>query len=154
MAKKTLTWKKLYLGRTSSTGEGVFAKVNFKKGNLIFTWEGVLKKGRYPCHVGARWLQIEKCQWIAPVRNNPGWYINHSCNPNSGIKNSVKIVAMKNIRRGEEVTFDYSTSESENGWYLICHCENENCRRIIRSYKFLSAELKLKYRDFISEYLK
>jgi uncharacterized protein len=154
LAKKTLTWKNLYLGRTSGTGEGLFAKVNFKKGNLIFTWEGVLKKGRYPCYVGGRWLQIEKCQWIAPLRNNPGWYINHSCNPNSGIKNSVKIVAMKNIRRGEEVTFDYSTSESENGWYLICHCEDKNCRRIIRSYKFLSTELKLKYRDFISEYLK
>ncbi len=110
-----MTWKKLYLGRTSGTGEGLFAKVNFKKGNLIFTWEGVLKKGRYPCYVGDRWLQIEKCQWIAPLRNNLGLYINHSCNPNSGIKNSVKIVAMKNIRRGEEVTFDYSTSESENG---------------------------------------
>ena len=60
---------------------------------------------------------------------------------------------MKNIRRGEEVTFDYSTSEGENGWYLICHCENKNCRRIIGSYKS-STELKLKYRDFISEYLK
>lgn len=129
--KKTLTWKNLYLGRTSGTGEGLFAKVNFKKGNLIFIWEGVLKKGRYPCYVGDRWLQIEKCQWIAPLRNNLGLYINHSCNPNSGIKNSVKIVAMKNIRRGEEVTFDYSTSESENGWYLICHCENKNCRRIL-----------------------
>jgi SET domain-containing protein len=35
------------------------------------------------------------------------------------IKNSVKNVAMKNIRRGEEVTFDYSTSENENRWYLI-----------------------------------
>ena len=98
-----MTWKKLYLGRTSGTGEGLFAKVNFKKGNLIFTWEGILKKGRYPCYVGDRWLQIEKCQWIAPLRNNLGLYINHSCNPNSGIINSVKIVAMKNIRRGEEV---------------------------------------------------
>jgi uncharacterized protein len=149
-----LTWKKLYLGRTIGTGEGLFAKVNFKKGNLIFTWEGVLKNGRYPYYVGNRWLQIEKCQWIAPLRINPGWYINHSCNPNSGIKDSVKIVAIKNIRKGEEVTFDYSTSESETEWYLICHCENKNCRRIIRPYKFLSTELKLRYRDFISEYLK
>jgi hypothetical protein len=33
-----LTWKKkLYLGRTSGTVEGLFAEVNFKKGNLIFT---------------------------------------------------------------------------------------------------------------------
>jgi hypothetical protein len=53
---------KLYFTRTSGTGEGLFAKVNFKKGNLIFTWEGVLKKGRYPCCVGDGWLQIEKCQ--------------------------------------------------------------------------------------------
>jgi uncharacterized protein len=152
--KKTLTWKKLYIGQTGRTGKGLFTKVNFKKGDHIFTWEGILKKGRYPCYVGARWLQIEKYEWIAPLRINPGYYINHSCSPNSGIRNSVKIVAMKNIRRGEEVTFDYSTSESENGWYLTCHCKNKNCRRIIRSYTFLSAELKLKYRDFISEYLK
>jgi len=152
--KKTLTWKKLYVGKTSGTGEGLFTKVNFKKGDHIFTWEGTLKKGRYPYYVGSRWLQIEKYQWIAPLRSNLGWYINHSCNPNSGIRNSVNIVAMKNIGEGEEVTFDYSTSESENGWYLTCHCKNKNCRRIVRSYTYLSAELKLKYRDFISEYLK
>jgi uncharacterized protein len=154
LATKTLIWKNLYLCRTNDTGQGLFTKVNFKKGDLIFTWEGVLKKGRYPYYVGDRWLQIEKYQWIAPHINNPGWYINHSCNPNSGIKNSVEIVAMKNISKNEEVTFDYSTSESENGWYLICGCANKNCRRIIRSYRFLSTELKLKYRDFISEYLK
>ena len=61
---------------------------------------------------------------------------------------------MKNIRRGEEVALDYSTSENENGWYLLCHCENKICRRIIRPYKYLSAELKLKYRDYTSEYLR
>jgi hypothetical protein len=33
---------------------------------------------------------------------------------NSDIKDSIKIVAMKNIMRSEEVTIDYSTSESEN----------------------------------------
>ena len=154
MAKKTLNWKKLYLGQTHHTGEGLFAKVNLKKGSLIFTWKGILKEGTYPCYVGSRWLQIEKCQWIAPYKSNPGWYINHSCDPNSGIKDSIKIVAMKNISRGEEVTFDYSTSESENGWYLVCDCGNKNCRGVIRSYEFLPTELKLKYRSFISEYLK
>jgi len=37
---------------------------------------------------------------------------------------------MKNITRGE-VKFDYATSASENGWYLICHCENKICRHIL-----------------------
>jgi uncharacterized protein len=85
---------------------------------------------------------------------NPGWYINHSCNPNSDIKDSIKILAMKNIMRSEEVTIDYSTFESEKGWYLECQCKNKNCRHIIRSYEFLPPKLKQKYRDFISEFLK
>jgi uncharacterized protein len=148
-------WKNLYVRNTNNgCGKGIFAKVNLKKGNVIFAWEGRKKKGNFPWYVGDRWLQVQDDEWIAPLRSNPGWYINHSCNPNSGIKNSIKIVAIKNIRRGEEVTYDYSTSESEDNWYLKCHCNSKNCRHIIRSYKFLSAELKLKYSDFISEYLK
>jgi uncharacterized protein len=154
LVKKTLSWDRLYIDTTDETGMGLFAKVNFKKGNLIFTWEGIFKKGVFPWYIGNRWLQIGDNQWIAPLRNNPGWYINHSCSPNSGLRDSIKIVAMKNIRIGEEVTLDYSTSENENGWYLICNCKKKNCRRIVRSYGFLSEELKLKYRDYISDYLK
>jgi hypothetical protein len=151
-----LRWKKLYLAHTGNgTGEGIFTMADIKKGDLIFVWEGQKKSGRsYPWYFGTRWLQVGQYEWIAPTRNSPGWYINHSCNPNSGIKDSIKIVAMKNIRRGEEVTIDYSTFESEKGWRLKCHCKNKNCRRIIRSYEFLPPKLKQKYRDFISEYLK
>jgi uncharacterized protein len=154
---KTLRWKKLYLAHTGNgTGRGIFAKVDFKKGDPIFTWRGVSKKGKkvkYP-YIGRTWLPVGEFEWLAPPRNSPGWYINHSCNPNAGIKDSIKIVAMKNIKRGEEVTIDYSTSESEKGWYLKCHCKSKNCRGIIRSYEFLPPKLKQKYRDFISEYLK
>jgi len=149
-----LKWQNLYVDWTNGNGKGIFAKLNFMKGDTIFMWKGKLKKGSFPWYVGDRWFHVEEHEWVAPLISNPGYYINHSCDPNAGIKDSIKIVAMKNIRRDEEVTFDYSTSESENGWYLICHCKNKNCRRIIRSYEFLSAELKLRYRDFISEYLK
>jgi uncharacterized protein len=151
-----LRWKKLYLAHTGNgTGKGIFTMVDIKKGDLIFVWEGQKKSGRsYPWYFGTRWLQVGQYEWIAPTRNTPGWYINHSCNPNSGIKDSIKIVAMKNIMRGGEVTIDYSTFESEKGWYLECHCKNKNCRHIIRSYEFLPPKLKQKYRDFVSEYLK
>jgi uncharacterized protein len=148
-----LTWHNLYVGQ-NGYGRGIFAKVDINKGDLIFTWEGLLRQGIYPWYVGDRWLQIGEFQWLDPSVCNPGCYINHSCNPNSGIRNSVEMVAMRDIIKGEEVTFDYSTSESEDGWYLICHCGEKNCRRIIKPYEFLSKELKLKYRDFVSEYLR
>ena len=95
-----------------------------------------------------------KSLWISPFKNNPGFYINHSCNSSAGIRDSIEIVAMRDIKKGEEVKFDYSTSESENGWTLICQCGEENCRRLIESYELLPAELKLKYGDFTSEYLR
>jgi hypothetical protein len=148
-----LTWHNLYVGQ-NGYGRGIFTKVDINKGDLTFTWEGLLRQGIYPWYVGDRWLQIGEFQWLDPSISNPGYYINHSCNPNSGIRNSVEMVAMRDIKKGEEVTFDYSTSETEDGWYLICHCGEKNCRRIIKPYEFLSKELKLKYRDFVSEYLK
>jgi hypothetical protein len=137
-----------------SLGSGIFANVDFKRGDLIFIWKGILMRGLYHWRVGKRWLQTDQYAWIDPYKDNPGCYINHSCNPNSGIRNSIEMVAMREIKKGEEVTFDYSTSESEDGWYLICHCGEKNCRRLIKPYEFLSKELKLNYRDFVSEYLK
>lgn len=113
-----------------------------------------MKQGNYPWYAGERWLQIDKSLWISPFKNNPGFYINHSCNPSAGIRGSIEIVAMRDIKKGEEITFDYSTSESEDGWTLVCQCGEENCRRLIESYELLPAELKLKYGDFTSEYLR
>jgi SET domain-containing protein len=150
-------WKKLYVDKTRNTGKGLFAKSNFNKGDIIFVWKGKKLESHYPHSlwpVDHRALQIEKYEWISPFKNNPGWYINHSCNPNTGIKGSVKIVAMKEIRRGEEVTIDYSMFESEKRWKLECRCGNKNCRRVISSYQYLPEQLKRKYRNFISDYLK
>jgi hypothetical protein len=149
-------WRKLFLAYTGNgTGKGIFAKVDFKKGDLIFTWRGVRKKGKkvkYP-YIGRTWLTVGEFEWLAPPRNSPGWYINHSCNPNAGIRGSIHVVAMQDIYAGEEITMDYSTTESDEDWHLICHCESKNCRGIIRSYEFLPPELKQKYRAFTSEYL-
>ena len=147
------------IGNSSIDGQGLFAAQDITKRTRIIAYIGEkitrqesarrLEAGNaYIFHLNYRYALD------GATLANSARYINHSCDPNAGIKDSIKIVAMKNIRRDEEVTFDYSTTESESGWYLICHCKNKNCRRIIRFYKFLSAELKLRYRDFISEYLK
>ena len=37
---------------------------------------------------------------------NTAKYINHSCDPNAGIRNNRDIVAMKPIREGEEIVID------------------------------------------------
>ncbi|NES69106.1 MAG: SET domain-containing protein [Okeania sp. SIO2D1] len=82
--------------------------------------------------------------------------LNHSCNPNCGIKpnefNGYNLVAMIDIGRGEEITFDYCMSE----WISIavknCNCQSDICRGIIKGGKFLSSETLDKYQGFLAPY--
>jgi cyclopropane fatty-acyl-phospholipid synthase-like methyltransferase len=135
-------------------GMGIFAKRDISKGSLVFTWRGRKKAGHYPLTVGQRWLQVDKEMWISPWKSNPGYWINHSCTPNTGIKNRVDIVAMRDIKKGEQITFDYSSDTGEDDWQMLCHCGSNNCRGIITSYNRLPVELKRKYGDNIADFLK
>ncbi len=75
-------------------------------------------------------------------------YFNHSCNPNTGlhIKNSkVSLVAIQNIDKNEEITFDYSTSMDEDEWEMDCICGRQNCRGRIRDFKYLPKDVQEKY---------
>jgi SET domain-containing protein len=39
----------------------------------------------------------------------PAWYLNHSKTPNVGADEKYRFYALRNIRKGEELTADYST---------------------------------------------
>ena len=55
-------------------------------------------------------------------------YFNHSCRPNVGIKGSVILVARDSIEAGEELTFDYDTTETEVLAPFQCACSAPDCR--------------------------
>ncbi|PIN96683.1 SET domain-containing protein-lysine N-methyltransferase [Candidatus Pacearchaeota archaeon CG10_big_fil_rev_8_21_14_0_10_31_9] len=60
---------------------------------------------------------------------NHARFINHSCSPNAefDIKGGkVWIVAIKNIKKGEEITYDYGY-DLENWHEHPCKCGSENC---------------------------
>jgi hypothetical protein len=127
-------------------GKGVFAAVPIRRGEVIFTFEGrvisleeVLAKGEQqsnPIQIGAQtYLDIE----------SPGVYINHSCDPNAGIRNDTILVALRDIARDEQICFDYSTSMSENLWTMECKCFRPQCRGLIQDFHYLPEELKARY---------
>ena len=43
----------------------------------------------------------------------PGVLVNHSCAPNAGIRDDVRLVALSDIVVGEEIFYDYSTTMGE-----------------------------------------
>jgi len=158
--------------RESKFGKGVFAKSKINAGEIISEFEGsiytdenvvsnVPANGQkdWTEHLNDHCIQFEDGKW--KYATNLAIYLNHSCEPNCGIKNLFQIVAMRDIEVDEEITWDYEMSEdndTENPdsfyyWVLNCNCGAENCRKKIGSYKNLPLENRQKYKGFISEWL-
>ncbi|MCX6814076.1 MAG: SET domain-containing protein-lysine N-methyltransferase [Candidatus Aenigmarchaeota archaeon] len=72
----------------------------------------------------------------------PCVYVNHSCNPNTGVKDDRELFAIKNIKADEQITFDYSTVMDEDDWEMDCKCGSRNCRKRIRDFKYLPKSLQ------------
>lgn len=70
--------------------------------------------------------------------------MNHSCNPNCGIRNGV-LVALRNIIEGEEIAYDYSTTMDERYWTMACRCGAAACRGIVDDFRTLPEELRRQY---------
>ena len=144
--------EKFYIGETKDKGKGLFAKRDIKKGELIlirkdgkiYTEKGMISSSIKEDH----FMQVgwDKFMHIS----SPGCYGNHSCDPNSGIKEN-KTFALRDIPKDEEITVDYDTFEYD--WKMWCKCWSKNCRKILRGYKHLSKELRKKYKGYVQEYL-
>ena len=114
----------LFLKKTKF-GKGVFAGRDFKKGEEIIEFKGRLmrKEELLPLNnpEDDRYLQVGLEVYIGPS-NEMDDLINHSCNPNSGIKkieDRFILIAIRNIRGGEEITWDYSTTMAEDNWDFL-----------------------------------
>lgn len=59
------------------------------------------------------------------------WYFNHSCDGNLGFDKYGDFIAIKNIKKGEELCYDYGLIESNPDYKMTCKCKSRNCRKII-----------------------
>ena len=79
--------------------------------------------------------------------------INHSCDPNV-FEYKRKVIAMRNIKNGEEITFDYSICSIDD-WRMKCHCGSQNCRKTVRGNFFkLPQKLQIEYLPYLDEWFK
>lgn len=142
---------------SKTQGKGIFAVRLFKKDERIFRFaSGWIKIDHKPgCHcvVCKRCIQVGRFKWLSPEKRSYGWYLNHHCEPSCGIKGTY-IVALRNIKPGEEITVDYAITNADRHWNMKCQCKSRNCRAVIRSIQFLPFRLYLKYQRYIPRYVK
>jgi hypothetical protein len=80
-------------------------------------------------------------------------FINHSCAPNVGFSGNVVLVAMRDVRQGEELTTDYALFDDSDE-HMPCLCGAPNCRGLITGRDWQRPELQRKYGSYFSTYLR
>ena len=150
-------------GRNSaSDGKGLFAKQHISKDELLIDFSSgpgkfiSLKEADVLYDNGYDYMiQVDDDLFFAAMNDEDledEDFINHSCEPNCGIRDSLQVVARRDIQPGEEITFDYAMTESSD-YSMACKCGREYCRRIITGNDWKNEKLQQKYAGYFSEYL-
>ncbi len=145
---------KLKVGKAGAKGNGVFATEVIQPGELVIEYEG---KEQWiwdiPKEFWQYTFQVDYDRYILPEKDSPGWYLNHSCEPNCVILGRTRVIALNRIAAGDELTFDYSTNVGWDGFAMECACGSPSCRKIVRSYRYLDQRLKARYGACVSRLL-
>lgn len=116
-------------------GKGVFAARDFRKGEVVLRWdisnELTKKEIEKLPEKERKYVTYLKGKYV--LMKYPERYVNHSCKANTTPKNCCEI-AVKDIKKGEEITTDYSEECAPN-LRMKCSCGSRNCRGIIRPKK-------------------
>lgn len=97
------------------SGLGLFADEDIKKGTFVIQYKGKRIPTKVADGLGTKYLfEIDK-KWTIDGADkkygNKARYINHSCKPNCESEideyDRVLITAIKNIKKGEELSYDY-----------------------------------------------
>jgi len=113
--------------RRSSAGLGMFATRSWKKGEFVIEYVGrVISKKEEETSRSKYLFEVTKTKTIdGKPAINPAGYLNHSCRPNCEAdvkKGKVIITAIKNIKPGDELTWDYGKE------YVDEHVKPFGCR--------------------------
>ncbi|WP_380873528.1 hypothetical protein ACFB49_42030 [Sphingomonas sp. DBB INV C78] len=133
-------------------GKAVFSAVPFAAGDRIIEFQGPrLHKSQLPKRISGqadRYVQIDADHYMGPSGGVDD-LINHSCDPNAGLRfdgQGVYLHAIRDIQPGDEISWDYSTTLYESRWRMDCECRTHVCRGTIGDFAELADELRERYR--------
>ncbi|MFZ1257703.1 MAG: SET domain-containing protein-lysine N-methyltransferase [Saprospiraceae bacterium] len=125
---------------------------DFKKGSVIchFSYADICDKpNRYTVQTGENKHII-----LSPLYLE---YVNHSCEPNCFFDTSeFKFICLSDIKRGEEFTFFYPSTEWDMEESFDCQCLSLKCLGEIKGAKYLTKEMVSNYQftQYITNKLK
>ena len=117
---------------------GLYAAKNIKKGTKVIEYKGKVitrkeaeENPKYDNNKAIYLFNLNKRYDLdGDFKFNTARLINHSCDPNcevDGIGLKLWIYAIKDIKKGEELSYDYGFSYDEDYKNFPCRCQSKNC---------------------------
>jgi D-alanine-D-alanine ligase len=127
----------------SIAGYGIYANRDIREGEILFKGEGKSQRIITKRYVDKHWDADQRRQfrrYAYPVSQelfilwdeDPAEWApqNHSCDPNTAF-DGLNVLALKNIKAGDELTLDYAQFLDENMEPFQCRCNSSACRGTI-----------------------
>lgn len=118
-------------------GKGVFAREALAPGEPLFAYDG--PEMRWEDVPEAEVVHVIKAgdRWIVP--GSPARYVNHACDPNCDVDDDLRLVPLRAIAPGEELTIRYDLADPaamdadpaayfwDPRWSFECRCGSAGC---------------------------
>lgn len=138
-------------------GRGVFADQPIPRGRLLIVFGGDVIDRKQVEQLSPELrplvIQVDEDCFLVSTKPGPADWVNHSCEPNAGLRGQISLVALRDIAAGEEITFDYAMSDGCDYDEFDCGCGAARCRRRVTGQDWCKPELVERYRGFRSPYL-
>ncbi|MBI4136892.1 SET domain-containing protein [Candidatus Roizmanbacteria bacterium] len=133
----------LEIRETKGKGVGTYALKDIPKGSLVVI-------GRPLAIAPVRTDMSFQIDWNKHVElNDPAERINHSCDPNLGIRvnefGGYNFIARRDIKKGEEITWCYPTSEYVSIAVKDCLCGTRACTGKVTGWEDVPDHMKEKF---------
>ena len=145
--------------RSPSEGFGLVATRPLARGSLLCVWGGrVVSTARMLAlpEVARRYaLQIDDDHFLVTPITGIGAadLVNHSCDPSALLVGADTLVARRDLLPGDEVTYDYATSDGSPYFGFVCRCGAAVCRGVVSGEDWRDPVLQDRYGDAFSPYL-
>ena len=130
--------QKYFRKKSGINNLGLFAKTDIKKGEKVIEYKGrkfthkqVEENDRFDNSKAIYLFTLnERYVLDGDTKTNTAKYINHSCNPNCEvdiINGKIWIIAIKDIKKGDELSYDYGFGYDADFRQFPCKCGSKNC---------------------------
>lgn len=154
--KETWINPKIEIREIQNKGKGAFAVEPIKADEIVLVWGGEytnaqgIKEAREKGKLVLQW--DDDLFSVEESGDDMGYFINHSCDSNTWMKDAYTLVAKHEIQTGEEVTADYSLWEADPNYVSKweCLCSSPVCRKKITGNDWKLLDIQERYKEHFS----